>query len=168
MLKICLPPYDEQGHKYSLAQVIELAKAGKINADTQLENRSGATLEAGSIRGIKFKKIEPDRPPDPVQKYLKTLDTLPFTALVNSTRNAMLNWLLGCSVILFLQFGLIGFLTNNPILFLVFIVVGLLAAIGSYQLCILCVTLAMEVSLAIDDIRQELKKNNKSNGELDV
>jgi hypothetical protein len=55
-------------------------------------------------------------------------------------------------------------LTYNPILFLVFIVVGLLAAIGSYQICTLCLTLAMEVSLAIDDIRQELKKSNKSNG----
>jgi hypothetical protein len=164
MLKICLPPYDEQGHKYSIAQVIELAKAGKINADTQLENRSGATLEAGSIRGIRFKKIEPDRPPDPVQKYLASLEALPFAALVNRTRTAMLNWLLAGSVILFLQFGLIGLLTYNPILFLVFIVVGLLAAIGSYQICTLCLTLAMEVSLAIDDIRQELKKSNKSNG----
>jgi hypothetical protein len=76
----------------------------------------------------------------------------------------MLNWLLAGSVILFLQFGLIGLLTYNPILFLVFIVVGLLAAIGSYQICTLCLTLAMEVSLAIDDIRQELKKSNKSNG----
>jgi hypothetical protein len=164
MLKICLPPYDEQGHKYSIAQVIELAKAGKINADTQLENRSGATLEAGSIRGIRFKKIEPDRPPDPVQKYLASLEALPFATLVNRTRTAMLNWLLAGSVILFLQFGLIGLLTYNPILFLVFVVVGLLAAIGSYQICTLCLTLAMEVSLAIDDIRQELKKSNKSNG----
>ena len=164
MLKICLPQFEEQGHGYALTQVIDLARRGKIEPDTMLENKSGQSLQAGSIRGIKFPKVEPEPP----SQYHETLEQLPFTALVKITRTSLLNYFAWGSVILVLQFVivfvLVGLATGDPLGFWFIVGVGLafgaFLAVGSYRFFALLTVLGMEVILAIDDIRQELKKRN--------
>jgi hypothetical protein len=164
MLKICLPQFEEQGHVYSLTQVIDLARRGKIDPDTMLENKSGQSLRAGSIRGIKFRQVEPESSP----QYHETLEQLPFTVLVKKTRTSLLNYFAAISVILVLQFVLVlvpvGLATRDPLGFWFIVGVGLafgaFLAVGVYRFFTLLTVLGMEVILAIDDIRQELKKRN--------
>lgn len=161
MLKICLPAFEDYGHKFTVTDILEFAKAGKIGPNTVLENASGKKLEAGSIQGIKFKPAEPT--PTPKKEIAPEEPSYP--ALVEMTRNTILNYFAIGSFLVFLQYGLIGFGLKDPILIVFFLGVGLIVWVWSYKFFALCTNLVMESLLMIDDIRRELKKNNRSKSE---
>ena len=161
MLKICLPAFEDYGHKFTVTDILEFAKAGKIGPNTVLENASGKKLEAGSIQGIKFKPAEPT----PTPKKEIAPEAASYPALVELSRNTILGYFAVGSFLVFLQVGMLGFGFKDPILIGFFLAVGLFAAIWSYKFFALCTNLAMESLLMIDDIRRELKKNNRSKSE---